>query len=409
MSKRTRASGKVLAARVLSGVVAVVLALGVAEVAFRALWLKRLTVGSGLDDPRFHHRPKPYETYHYTSEEFDVTIRTNRFGLRGPDPVLPKPPGRMRILMLGDSYTFGFPVRDEETFSHLIEAGLRERGYNVDVINGGVSGYSSTLEYLSLRDQFLAFEPDLVILWFDLGDVQEDAWYQKNLLYDEAGRIVRCDPRYVNGRFAWWEWSKEHLALAKYLDTRVVRTVQKLQVLGFARYLQIAMRGQRAKNVIAQLKAQERTERIGEYERFLLVRDWATEEIVAPAWATTTGYLARIHELLRERSIPFMIGLYPYGMLVGPQQWAEGRTYWDFERGRTYDATLMLSLFERWAAEQEVPLINTFGRFREAAAREKLFYDWDGHFTPAGHHVAATAVMWHPVFRRVLDQFESRR
>lgn len=106
-------------------------------------------------------------------------IRTNRFGLRGPDPTIPKPAGMLRILMLGDSFTFGFPVNDEETFAHLIEQGLRARGYPVEVINGGVSGYSPTLEYVSLRDDFLKFEPDLVMVWYDYGDLQEDYWFQK--------------------------------------------------------------------------------------------------------------------------------------------------------------------------------------------------------------------------------------
>jgi hypothetical protein len=74
--------------------------------------------------------------------------------------------------MLGDSFTFGFAVRDEETFCQLIEQGLRNQGYPIEVVNGGVSGYSPTLHYISLRDEFLALDPVLVILWYDLGDLQ---------------------------------------------------------------------------------------------------------------------------------------------------------------------------------------------------------------------------------------------
>ena len=91
-------------------------------------------------------------------------IRTNRLGLWGPEPVIPKPPGILRILMLGDSFTFRFPVRDEETFCVLIAQGLRVQGLPFDVVNAGVSGYSPTPEYISLRDEFLSFDPDLVVL-----------------------------------------------------------------------------------------------------------------------------------------------------------------------------------------------------------------------------------------------------
>ncbi|MBI3320264.1 MAG: hypothetical protein HYZ89_06750, partial [Candidatus Omnitrophica bacterium] len=151
-----------LAFKLLSIVVSGLLGLGVAELGFRLFWVKQLRLGAGIEHPHFHHRLNPNESYHFTSKEFDVTVRTNRFGLRGPDPVIPKPPRTFRILMLGDSYTFGFPVKDQETFCHLIEQGLKSQGYSVEVVNGGVSGYSPTLHYLSLRDEFLAFEPDLV-------------------------------------------------------------------------------------------------------------------------------------------------------------------------------------------------------------------------------------------------------
>lgn len=378
-----------------AALVSSVVALGVAEVGFRAFWMKRLTVGSGIEDAHFHHRLKRSATYRYRSKEgeFDVTVRTNRYGLRGPDPAMPKPPGVVRLLLLGDSFTFGFPVRDEETFGRLIEEGLRRQGRAVEVINGGVSSYSPTLHYVSLRDQYLAFEPDAVILWYDLGDLQDDYWYQKNLVYDEQGRIARADPRYVNGRFSLWEWCTTHSALAKYLNSKVVRTVGKLRVLGLRRYVQTKLRGERAKVAIGRLKAEQRAQDLLEGERFLLVREFATEELVAPYWELSARYLRLIRELLAGRDIPLFLGIYPYGIVIGPDQWAEGRRSWGFEPGRTYDAELFVSLLERFSSQEGVPLINTFGRFREAAGRAKLFYDWDGHMTPAGHRVVAEAVL----------------
>ena len=219
-------------------VASVLLSLTLVEAALRLKHFKSLTIPAGIEHPQFHHRLKPLETYHFTSAEFDVNVRTNSYGLRGPDPVIPKPAGTTRILMVGDSYTFGFPVRDEETFSVLIQQALQAHGWPVDVVNAGVSGSSPTLHYLALRDQFLAFEPDLVILWFDLGDVQEDHWFQKNLVYGEHGQIVRCDPRYIHGRFSWKEWLLAHSALAKYLNAKVLGTVEKIRILGFARFVQ---------------------------------------------------------------------------------------------------------------------------------------------------------------------------
>ena len=384
----------------------VLLTLAGLEAGLRLLQFKGAAIGAGLEHPHFHHRLKPSWTYHYPSKlnEFDVRIRTNRFGLRGPDPVLPKPAGTIRVLMLGDSYTFGFPVQDEETFCYLIEQGLKAKGFPIDVVNAGVSSYSPTLHYLSLRDEFLAFDPDVVILWYDLGDLQDDYRYQKNLLYDGAGRITGCDPRYVNGRFDWREWAKTHSALASYLDRKLFRTVEKIRLLGGWGYLQAALRGERAKVAIGRLKSQQAADDLLDYEGFLLLRDFATEELIQPYWSISARYLVMIRNLLAQRQIPFVLGIYPYGMVVGPHEWDEGRVFWGFEKGRTYDPSLALATFTRFSTEEHVPLINTFDSFRTAARSEKLFYDWDGHMTPAGHRVLAEHVLHDPQFLKLLRE-----
>lgn len=393
-------------ARWLSCLLSLALAIGLGELAFRLFWVKQLTLRAGIEHRQFHHRLKPYETYRFVSGEFNTSTRTNRYGLRGPDPAIPKPPGVIRLLMLGDSFTFGFPVRDEETFCAVAEQALRAAGEPVEVINGGVSGASPTLHYLVLRDQLLELEPDLVLLWYDLGDLQEDHWFQKNLLYDAQGRIARCDPYYINGRFSVWEWLKRYSALTKYVDTKVVRTAGKIRVLGPVGYLKAKLRGERSKVAIARLKQEQGADDLAEYDRFLLVRDTATEVQIAPYWALSSRYLVMIRDLLAERGIPFVMGIYPYGMLAGSDQWAEGRVFWGFERGRTYGADLALAVFERFSRESGVPLLNTFPAFREAAKTQPLFYDEDGHMTPAGQRLMADQIVADP---RILEAIERRR
>lgn len=391
-------------ARLLSFACSLAFGLGVAELGFRVFWLKTLTIKAGIEDPHFHHRLSPNQTYHFRSKEFDVSVRTNRYGLRGPDPVLPKPAGILRILMLGDSSTFGFPVRDEETFCALIERGLKAHGYPVDVINGGVSGYSPTLEYVSLRDQFLAFEPDVVILWYDRGDLQEDYWFQKNLLYDRAGSIVRCDPRYIHGRFDWWGQLQNRSALAKYVEVKIIRTIGKIHILGVWGYLKTVLRGERAKVAIARLKKAQEPDDLPAYDRFFMIRETTTPALLERYWPMSARYLGMIRDLLTHHGIPLILGSYPYGVTVGPDQWAEGRTFWGFERERTYDSTPAKALLRRFAESENIPLIMTSPSFRVNAKTEKLYYDWDGHMTPAGHRVLAAHVLQDPTFLALVRQ-----
>lgn len=380
-----------------------VVGLLILEAGGRVLQRRNLDLAAGLEHPQFHHRLVPNREYHYGSPEgeFDVRIRTNSYGLRGSDPVIPKPPGTLRLLLLGDSFTFGFPVKDEEAFARLAQALLQAQGHPVEVINGGVSGYATTLHYLSLRDQYLAFEPDIVLLWYDLGDLQEDAWYQKNLVYDAQGRILRCDPRYLNGRFGRWEAVKRHSVVASYVDRKILRTWYKIRELGLAGYVHAKLRGERAKVAIARQKAATQAPDLASTDRFLLVRPASTPEFIAPYWALSAKYLRLIHALLQERDIPFLLGIYPYGMLVGPDQWAEGRKFWGFEPGKTYEADAALELFTRFSAEEDIPLINTFDRFR-AAATQPLFYAEDGHMTPAGQRLVAEAIAADPALQRLL-------
>jgi len=378
------------------------------EFGWRGLKLKRFTIEAGIEDSHFHHRLKPNQTYHFETSEFNVDIRTNSYGLRGPEPAIPKPAGVLRILMLGDSFTFGFPVRDEETFCRVIEQGLNAQGYPVEVINGGVSGYSPTLEYISLRDQFFRFDPDLVILWYDRGDLQEDYWFQKNLVYGDIGQILRADPAYTNGRFDRWEWARHHSVIADYVDRKLFRTLKKIQVLGVGEYVRAKLRGERAKVAMARVKRAKEADDLPMYDRFLLVRT-PDEATIERYWPVSARYIRMIHDLLAQRGIPFILGSYPYGMTVGPDQWAKGRVFWGFEEGKVYDSSPARNVIRRFCEEEAIPFITAFPSFQAAAATEKLYYDWDGHLTPAGHRVLAEHVLRDPQFLAVLQQGMRRR
>ncbi len=70
-------------------------------------------------------------------------VSINSLGLRGPEVELPKPAGRTRIVCFGDSVTFGYGVADDESYPAVLAAALRARGVDADVIDAGVTGYTS--------------------------------------------------------------------------------------------------------------------------------------------------------------------------------------------------------------------------------------------------------------------------
>lgn len=94
----------------------------------------------------------------------------NAHGTLGPDFALPKPPGQLRILCVGDSTTEGDGVPWQEAYPARLEELLRApvaaspRFDSVRVINAGVGGHNSAfnLAYLALR--LIHFQPDVVLL-----------------------------------------------------------------------------------------------------------------------------------------------------------------------------------------------------------------------------------------------------
>jgi lysophospholipase L1-like esterase len=102
-----------------------------------------------------------------------VTI--NSLGFRGSEVVLPKPSGRFRVAVVGDSIAVGWGVGDDETFSVQLERLLRAKRptQDVDVVDLGVSGYDTRQEVTLLKRNVARLQPDLVLVAFCSNDVPE--------------------------------------------------------------------------------------------------------------------------------------------------------------------------------------------------------------------------------------------
>lgn len=75
----------------------------------------------------------------------------------------------LRLLALGDSLTAGYGLADAETFTVQLEAALLAQGYDIQVINGGVSGDTSA-GGLARLDWALADQPDLALVELGAND-----------------------------------------------------------------------------------------------------------------------------------------------------------------------------------------------------------------------------------------------
>lgn len=155
--------------------VAVLISLLLIEAWVRLQWDdKRGTPGFFLSDPVRGNRLAPG----YDGWFAGVPARINSLGFRDSrEYALQKAPGTFRILVLGDSVTFGHGTLSETTYPFLLEQRLNAWRPDVtwEVWNLGVPGYNTAQELAYLTEVGPRFDPDLVIVGFYVNDLADNA------------------------------------------------------------------------------------------------------------------------------------------------------------------------------------------------------------------------------------------
>ena len=131
-----------------------------------------------VSDPVVDFRLKPNIRQRLTwPGDVRFSWTTNSRGYRStPELAVPKPASTTRVLFIGDSFTFGQGVNDDQTFA--AETGRRLKNLcpatRLEVVNAGVPGFSTSQELALLETEGLALEPDVVVLGFYANDPQDN-------------------------------------------------------------------------------------------------------------------------------------------------------------------------------------------------------------------------------------------
>ncbi|MGH7782256.1 MAG: SGNH/GDSL hydrolase family protein [Candidatus Binatia bacterium] len=129
-----------------------------------------------------------------------VPVTINSDGLRDREFSREKPPGVYRVMLLGDSTTFGWGVREEDTAAKFLERKLNEHvppGYNkVEVMNTGVGNYDTVQEVTYYETIGRTYHPDLVILVFFINDPEPVPVETKGFLIDRSYLIAFTTNRF---------------------------------------------------------------------------------------------------------------------------------------------------------------------------------------------------------------------
>jgi len=332
----------------LASALVTVLALGVAELAVRRArprYLERIS----LDDLAYLHTYSPVygwtprPSFRYTLAGSETAI--NRLGYRGREVSAARAPGRKRIVMLGDSITFGYGVRDGETFSAVLES-LDPR---LEVVNLGVQGYGTDQELLKLEREGLAYAPDVVVLNVCLAN---------DLLDNAASRSI-YDGVYPKPYF-------------RLEDGRLVEVSGHVALSAPRRLALLLSQRSALFNLLLDLTPVDRAR----YQRGLA--GTAEVEPAEPAFAVTFALVRRAADETRERGAAFVALLYP--------------SLRDFIRPSRRAAR-----FREAPELRGVTVVDLLPRFQArgftAATFDRYSRDGNLHLTAEGHRLAAAVIL----------------
>ena len=126
----------------------------------------------------------------YVGEHTGVQISVNSNGMRDREYDVRKPFGSLRILALGDSWTFGVGMKNEDTWPKRLEALLTSPERPVAVMNTGVSGYETFHEAFYYKELAPEFQHDLVLIGiYPVNDV-----HAKDKKYARYRRLYNISP-----------------------------------------------------------------------------------------------------------------------------------------------------------------------------------------------------------------------
>lgn len=311
---------------------------------------------------------KPSQTLssHNPDTQSSVQVVTNSFGLRGSEILVPKPPGVFRIICLGDESTLAAGIEEPYTFCSLLQDYLQKYSqFKVEVVNAGVPDYCPLLSYLQVKHSLLGFQPDLLILNFDMSDIADDHKCRRHTQIGSESEPLSCphpdlvkakrQPHHIRilDRFFITKWCKRQLG-----DIVPVSNLSE--------------------------DLRDIDSRLGRYA-------WLQDE--PPDWSI---YIQQAFspidklKLLTDRAlVRLVVSTYPAPWQVSATASSEARAALGIPEGTLYRSRLPFSRLGDYLQRREIPFCDTSSAFQNSANADRLYLKNDVQFSEEGHELYA--------------------
>lgn len=342
----------------------IALALGIGELGLRLFWPQRsgVTLGMFRADQASGFSLRPGYENEIRLPEYHTSIRIDADGYRIPAAGATAP-GRdpRRVLMIGDSFTFGVGVEAEEAFPARVQAAhAGEEEWHVR--NGGVGGFGPLRSARLLQVRQASWEPEVVVHTLFLGNDLEDPRPADFLDVPQVrhGRLVSAErPRLLRWRLAL----RVHSHLYAFLRDRMFGLYVSTGFADRSRYL----------------------------DSFGLT-EWPAE-IVDESQPAAFAAIAEIRDWCADRDIPYLLVLAPPRWQVRDESWERYRLAWGLSAD-AFDRDRLSRVAQESLRELGIEAVDLREPLRAAeAAGTPCYYEHDAHWNQAGHALAAEVIL----------------
>ena len=355
-------------------------ALGILELGVRIIGLYNPPSADFVEPhPELGWSHVPDKTGYWQVGEKRIPIRINSKGLRDNEYSYQKQDGVFRILVLGDSFTEAFQVLLNDTFCKVLERRLNETDRKFEIINAGLGGVGTDYALLFLKREGFKYDPDLLLVAFFPNDIIEN--YKSRRVLDDT----RAQSSLYYGKKDLMTTIKQFLAdhshAFNYFGAVVINRLPWVKDL----LVEIGLIG------AVPVEGGHR----GIHLHYLVLQSEYSSELKR-AWSVTEVLFRRLAEKARSQNSKLAVVSIPFREQVYESLWEAElrrpemqRRHWDLDKpGEMLSAVLN---------KMDVPVLRLLPEFKSRSSNQALYYGIngqiaDGHWTAAGHHLAAELI-----------------
>lgn len=306
-------------------------------------------------------------------------IRINKLGFRDDEILQYKYANKKRILVLGDSFTFGMGVAKDDIYLEILENMLNEHDdeFSYEVINTGSIGYTLDNEYLLLKEKGLLLNPDIILVGLFVGnDITEMRRHKWKLDGDDLVSIIDTK-HYVDeeNRLRYRGEEEPASYLWNFVYTRWQILTKKIGIYGDP-------------NNGPTLT----------WPVFLETDDEHGDPNLPEYWSKVESMLAAISKTTKENNAELLVFAIPMDVQTNKKYWDKySEMYFDEE---AWEKSRPQTRLKEYTNLMGIDFIDLLPYFREADDSKWMYWEEkDPHWTPEGNELAAEIL-----FNKIIDE-----